>query len=196
MRLGIFGGSFDPPHAGHLRAAEAFVGEMKLDRLLVIPAGIPPHKRMEKLCSDADRLEMARLCFLSVPGAEVSDMEIKREGKSYTVDTLTELRRLYPHDGLFLYCGSDMLLSFTSWKDYEKILSLCTLCAMKRDGAQGFGERIDALSAVRLPVRTLRAPYITESSTQIREQLARGETPSGLTEEVARYVRERGLYGK
>ncbi len=195
MRLGVFGGSFNPPHAGHLRAARAFVSELRLDRLIVIPAGIPPHKRMEEACSDADRMEMTRLNFASLGDVvRVSDMEIRREGKSYTVDTLRELKKLFPHDALFLYCGSDMLTTFHLWRDYETILSMCTLCAMKRDESPGFFEAADALSKVRLPVRIIGTPYVEESSTAIREELARKETPAGLVPEVADYIKKRGIY--
>ncbi|MBQ9543687.1 MAG: nicotinate (nicotinamide) nucleotide adenylyltransferase [Clostridia bacterium] len=195
MRIGVFGGSFNPPHAGHLTAARAFVKEIALDRLIVIPAGVPPHKRLEVFCTDEDRLNMTRLNFSSL-GEKliVSDMEIRREGKSYTVDTLRELKNGHPHDALFLYCGSDMLTTFDQWYEYKQILSLCTLCAMRRDGAPGFEKAADALSRVRLPVRIISSPYTVESSTAIRKALAEGRTPEGLLPEVAQYISERGIY--
>ena len=195
MRIGVFGGSFNPPHAGHLTAARAFVGELALDRLLVIPAGIPPHKKMETLCTDADRMEMARLNFASLGSVvEVSDMEIRREGKSYTVDTLREIRAKNPRDALFLYCGSDMLVTFDQWYEYRQILSMCTLCAMRRDDSPGFFEAADALSRIRLPVRIIGAPFVEESSTAVRRSLAENKEAAGLVPEVARYIKERGIY--
>lgn len=195
MRLGVFGGSFNPPHAGHLTAARAFIKEIALDRLIVIPAGIPPHKKMETFCTDGDRMEMTRLNFASLGSVvEVSDMEIRREGKSYTADTLRELRALYPRDALFLYCGSDMLVTFHQWYEYKQILSMCTLCAMRRDDSGGFFEAADALSRVRLPVRIINSPFVEESSTALRRSLAEGSAPSGLVPEVARYIKERGIY--
>ena len=113
MNIGIFGGSFNPPHKGHLVAAKAFFEKAKLDSLIITVAGRPPHKELDLKCSDADRLEMTRLGFLPMGNkATVSDMEITRQGKSYTFDTLNQLKELYPDDKLFLYCGSDMLTSF------------------------------------------------------------------------------------
>ena len=111
-RIGIYGGTFSPPHNGHLAAARAFMEQMWLDILYVIPAAIPPHKQMAEPVSAADRLEMCRRAFAGMEGVYVSDMEIRRGGKSYTVDTLRELsgddRRL------FLLCGTDMVLTLDS----------------------------------------------------------------------------------
>ena len=113
-RIGIYGGTFSPPHNGHLAAARAFMEQMWLDILYVIPAAIPPHKQMAEPVSAADRLEMCRRAFAGMEGVYVSDMEIRRGGKSYTVDTLRELsgddRRL------FLLCGTDMVLTLDEWR--------------------------------------------------------------------------------
>ncbi len=197
MRLGIFGGSFNPPHRGHRVAAEAFCEKLELDHLLVIPAGLPPHKTLDRRCSDLQRLEMTRLNFsdLSTP-CTISDMEMKRKGKSYTVDTLLEIQAARAEDDLFLYCGSDMLLSFSSWYQYERILQLCTLCVMKRREESADWERaLGRFNQKALySVRVIDSPHVEESSTHLRDQLAKGESPTGLLPAVADYIRKKGLY--
>ena len=122
-RIGIFGGTFSPPHNGHLQAAKAFMEQMWLDILYVIPTALPPHKEMEIPVSAQHRLEMCRLAFSGMEGVYVSDMEIQRGGKSYTVETLRELtgedRRL------FFLCGTDMMLTLDRWREPEEIFKLC-----------------------------------------------------------------------
>ena len=113
MKIVIYGGSFNPPHCGHVEAAFAVSECLKPDKMLIIPASIPPHKELADGSPDAlERLELTRLAFADIPNAEVSDMEILREGKSYSVDTLEELMRLYPGSEFTFVMGSDMLLSF------------------------------------------------------------------------------------
>lgn len=197
MNLGIFGGSFNPPHRGHLVAAKAFFEEAKLDRLLITVAGKPPHKELDEKCSDAHRLEMTRLNFLSMgERVTVSDIELMRRGKSYTYDTLCQLKELYPDDKLFLYCGSDMLLSFKKWYRYTDILKMCTLCVMKRlDCVPLWESSLKELKA-EAPngIIPITAPHYEESSTAVREELSKGSIPAGLVDEVADYIRQRGLY--
>ena len=117
MRTGIFGGSFNPVHIGHICLAERMSEIMKLDRLFIIPAGVSPFKENNGGISDSDRLNMCRIAFGNHDNFFVSDIEIKRAGKSYTVDTVRELKKMYPGDDMFLFVGSDMLLSFDKWKD-------------------------------------------------------------------------------
>ena len=131
-RIGIFGGTFNPPHLGHKRLALDAFSAAKLDRLIVIPDNSPPHKDSGELVGASDRLEMAKLTF-SEDIFFVSDIEIKRSGKSYTYDTLIEIGKQCPGDELFLIIGSDMLLSFDKWFRYEEILSMVTICCMSRE---------------------------------------------------------------
>lgn len=137
-RTGIFGGTFSPPHRGHIRAAAAFVSEMKLDRLLVIPACIPPHKSIDDPGPDL-RLEMTRAAFsdnagFSIP-VKVSDYEIRKSGVSYTVDTLEHFSD--PDTELFLLCGGDMFESLESWREPERIFSLASVVGiMREDGTE------------------------------------------------------------
>ena len=133
-RLGIYGGTFSPSHIGHVRAAEAFVKAAELDELLIIPALIPPHKELDYPDDPRKRLEMCRLAFGDIDKACVCDIELCRKGKSYTVDTLTELTR----DGreLFLLCGTDMILTLDTWRSPDEIFRLCTPVCIRRETSQ------------------------------------------------------------
>ena len=143
MKLAIYGGSFNPPHLGHLEAAKTVCAELAPDKLLIIPDNIPPHKAMDPGSPTAEeRLALCRIAFRSIPGAEISDMEIRRRGKSYTAHTVRELREGYPDDELFLVVGSDMLLSFEEWYEFEYLLSECTLAVVSREE-----DDLDALRA-------------------------------------------------
>ncbi len=134
MRLLIYGGSFNPPHRGHVDALRTAAEQIRPDRILVIPAGIPPHKILAEGSPAAeDRLRLCRLAFSEIPGAEVSDLELRREGKSYTVDTLRELRQTMPEAELFFLVGTDMLLYMEQWHQFREIFDLCTLAALPRN---------------------------------------------------------------
>lgn len=138
MRTAIFGGSFNPPHLGHIRAATAAREALNAERLIVIPANLPPHKREAQGSPGPwERLRLTRLAFERSEAFEVSDMELQRGGKSYTVDTLEELHELYPDDELMLLMGADMLLSFdTVWYGAERILKLASLGVFPREAGQ------------------------------------------------------------
>ena len=192
-RIGIFGGTFNPPHIGHTRLAEHFVKELELDRLLVIPTFLPPHKQAADLASGEDRMNM---CLLAFPDAVVSSIELNRGGKSYTYDTLCEIREQYPGDELFFIVGSDMLLTFDKWYKYEEILDMVTLCAADREEGDSPLKQCgipDFFSGKRLVVSSL--PAFEVSSTEIRERIANGESTVGLLDEAVRfYIDEKGLY--
>ncbi|MCD8005153.1 MAG: nicotinate-nicotinamide nucleotide adenylyltransferase, partial [Oscillospiraceae bacterium] len=133
MKIGIFGGTFDPPHLGHMEAARTAVAALELDRLLFVPARTPPHKNLpEDGASPAQRLEMTELMAdgLGMPGvARASGLELEREGKSYTADTLRQLHELFPQDELWLLVGSDMFLSLHRWSRPEEIMALAGVAA-------------------------------------------------------------------
>lgn len=186
MAIGIFGGTFNPPHLGHLRLLEAFAKQFRLDRVLVIPTFVPPHKAAPDLASAEDRLEMCRLMFTDARYI-VSDMEIRRGGRSYTVETLETLQAEYPGEALYLLMGSDMLLSFDTWFRADDIRRMCTLCAAPRDGET----KLDGASAKLL---TDFEPLVL-SSTEVRQRVCAGEDPSPLTGgAVGAFIRARGLY--
>ena len=198
MRVGIYGGTFSPVHNGHVAAAKAFMEQMWLDILYVIPTGVTPHKTMKGDATAADRLEMCRLAFAGMEGVIVSDLEMRREGKSYTVDTL---RELYDPDGrLFLLMGTDMLLTLDKWREPEEIFRLCYPVYIRReeDGA------LDAAIVEKIKtyqekygkvVRRIMAPPILISSTDVRAAVAEGFPIEGaVPSSVAAYIRDRGLY--
>lgn len=199
-RIGIYGGTFSPPHNGHLRAAQAFMEQMQLDFLFVIPTALPPHKEMEDPVSAEDRLAMCRLAFAGMEGVYVSDMEIRRGGKSYTVDTLKELsgddRRL------FLLLGTDMLLTLGTWRDPETIFQLSYPVYVRREDDRALDKRIVATIAdfrerFGKVVRRIVTEPILLSSSEVRKDLADGKkNTKKVPAEVARYIAEHNLYGK
>ena len=139
MRIAVFGGSFNPPHIGHVKAAVAAKKALGADRLIVIPTAVSPHKpQPEGSPSARARLEMTRLAFAGFEGVEVSDMELRRGGRSYTVDTLEELSLAFKGAELVLLMGTDMLLGFDRiWRGYERILELSSLGVFSRDASGG-----------------------------------------------------------
>ena len=202
MRIGIYGGTFNPIHRGHLTAAAAAAKQLCLDKLLLVPDAIPPHKPLPAGSADAaDRLEMVQLCTGELPvPAEVTDLELRRQGASYSCDTLAALREQYPADELFFLMGSDMFLSFESWHRPEEICRLATLAVFSRrtaDEAAAFARQKEKLEkAFSARVTVVMNPEVIEvSSTQLREELARGRGRAYLTEPVYGYILRKGLYG-
>ena len=198
MRVGIYGGTFSPVHNGHVAAAKAFMEQMWLDILYVIPTGVTPHKDMQGDATAADRLEMCRLAFEGMEGVIVSDLEMRREGKSYTVDTL---RELYDPEGrLFLLMGTDMLLTLDKWREPDEIFRLCYPVYVRRetDGEMD-GAIVEKISSYQQKygkvVRRIVTPAIELSSTDVRAAVAEGFPIEGaVPPAVAAYIRDRGLY--
>lgn len=202
MKIGVYGGTFNPIHRGHLSAASAAAEQLGLDKLLLIPDAIPPHKPLPAgSAGGEDRLEMVRLCTGDLPvSAEVSDMELRRQGASYTCDTLLALRRAYPADELFLLMGSDMFLSFETWSRPAEICRLATLAVFSRrreDESAVFGrQKIKLEQTYGARITVVRNPHVVEiSSTELRERLSRGQGREHLTEPVYGYILRKGLYG-
>ena len=201
MKVGIFGGTFNPIHKGHTEAAYAFLRCVNPDKLLVIPTKIPPHKAIKGDDDPEIRLEMTGRAF-SEDGEydariEVSDIEIRSEGKSYTYYTLQKLKSM-GYDDFYLYCGTDMLLSFDTWFRFEDILSMCTLAYASRleNACPEASEKI-AMLRERYGARILEIPLdpIEISSSEIREMIHKGEDASAyLSPAVLRFIDERGLY--
>lgn len=201
MKVGIFGGTFNPIHKGHTEAAYAFLRCVNPDKLLVIPTKIPPHKAIKGDDDPEIRLEMTRRAF-SENGeydkrVEVSDIEIRSEGKSYTYYTLQKLKSM-GYDDFYLYCGTDMLLSFDSWFRFEDILSMCTLAYANRleSACPEASEKITMLRE-RYGARILEIPLdpIEISSSEIREMIHKGEDAAAyLSSPVLRFIDERRLY--
>ena len=199
IRIGIYGGTFSPPHNGHIQAAKAFMEQMWLDFLYVIPAALPPHKEMDVAISAKDRLEMCRHAFAGIEGIYVSDMEIRRGGRSYTVDTLRELsgedRRL------FLLCGTDMMLTLDQWRAPEEIFRLSYPVYIRRDNDRSLDATLIAKIAeynqkYGKVVRRIVTDPIELSSSQVREALANGRDISKMVPPaVKKYIADNHLYG-
>ena len=137
-RIGIYGGSFNPPHLGHIRAAQETRRRLRLDRVILIPDAVPPHKTLAAGSPDAKtRLALVRLAVEGCEGLEVSDIELRRDGPSYTVDTLRQLHTQYPQDELFLLMGTDMFLTFDQWRGPDAIAQMAALVCMYRSEKSG-----------------------------------------------------------
>ena len=198
LRIGIYGGTFSPVHIGHVQAAKAFMEQMWLDVLYVIPTGVTPHKQMDGEVTAAQRLRMCELAFEGIEGVIVSDLEIRREGKSYTVDTLQALsgedRRL------FLLMGTDMMLTLDSWREPSRIFELCYPVYIRRESDKALDEEIVQKIAYYNQkygkvVRRIVSDPIVVSSTDVRRAIAAGQSIEGLVPaRVAAYIKENGLY--
>ncbi len=198
MRVGIYGGTFSPIHNGHIAAARAFMEQMWLDILYVIPTGISPHKVMKGDATAADRLEMCRLAFADTEGVIVSDLEIRREGKSYTVDTLRAFAR--EGDRLFLLLGTDMLLTLDSWREPEEIFRLAYPVYIRREADGTLDDVIVGKIAAynerfgKVVRRVVSSP-IEVSSGEIRASVAAGRSVTDMVPPaVAAYMEAHGLY--
>ncbi|MBQ7098853.1 MAG: nicotinate (nicotinamide) nucleotide adenylyltransferase [Oscillospiraceae bacterium] len=197
-RIGIYGGTYNPPHIGHLRAAEYAIEALSLDRLLLIPTGVSPHKEMAAGAGTADRLHMLELSAKGIEKAEVSDIEIRRGGRSYTVDTLRTIKAEHPESELYLLMGTDMFTSFLTWREPEEIMKLATLAVFCR-GEKGERVRIEdqksALESLGARVELVENPVTAISSTDLRRMLVFGCADPFLMPGVDDYIRANGLYG-
>ena len=197
-KIGIFGGTFDPPHRGHVAVAAEAARLLALDRLLVIPTGIPPHKVLPPDAPDAeDRLAMTRLAFADIPIAEVREDELRREGKSYTYLTLEALRQEMPEAEFWLIMGADMFLKLESWKEARRIFAACSIAALCRekidDGTLLLRHAEELNRRYGADCRVLRHQVYEVSSTSVRD--GDPATDGRLPQKVCDYIRERGLYG-
>ena len=195
-KIGIFGGSFDPPHIGHIQAAKQAIEALRLDRLLLIPARIAPHKK-GSVAEPQHRLAMLRIASEGLPNTTVSDLEISREGTSYTWETVEKVRALHPDAEIFLLMGSDMFLAFQNWKHPERILAQATLAVFCR-GGKGEKASIAAkkaeLEAQGHKIVCLENKVVNISSTQMRRLLAFQCADEFLPAGVGDYIRAHGLY--
>ena len=197
-RIGIYGGTFNPPHIGHIRAAQQAAEFLQLDKLLLIPDRIAPHKQIPSGSpTPQQRLEMLQIAVANSPKLETSDIELRREGPSYSYITVEQLREAHPEAKLFLLMGTDMFLSFLSWKNPERILANVTLAVLYR-GEKGEVSRIEEqmqkLTAIGAEVVLVKNDVVNISSTQMRRLLAFRCAGQMLPEGVLDYIRENRLY--
>jgi len=202
VRIGLFGGTFDPPHHGHLLAASDAFEALALDRLIWIPAAEQPLKQGTQSASAADRLAMVRLLVGDDARFAVDPIEIERAGLSYTVETVEALRGRFPGDELVLLLGTDVLATFARWREPRRIASLARVALLHRAVHGGAVEKAAVVGAVRAVTGDdLPAPVVLDtrrvdvSSTEIRERARDGRSLHGyVPDAVARYVREHALY--
>ena len=196
MRLGIFGGTFDPIHLGHLVLAEQCREACALDRLLFVVAGSPPHKPGERTAA-SHRLEMARLATAGNPAFVVSDVETVRPGPHYSVETLGALTREHPGDDLFFLIGADSLADLPGWREPHRIASLATIVVVNRPGGLAVEpSRFPDLGPEARGVVVVTIPPIGIASSDLRGRLASGRSVRYMVPRgVEAYIRSHGLYG-
>lgn len=193
-RVGIFGGTFNPIHKGHISLAKQLGSACQLDRIVLMPTNCPPHKRPPQLADNADRLAMCRLAARGETNIEVSSLEFELGGKSYTVRSLKEYKKRFPQDDLFLLIGSDMIFTFDLWKDYQEILRIATVAAGARREREyeAMREKANALGG---NIRVEQVNVFPMSSTQIRLRIAQGlQYGTYLAPAVAQYIQQHHLY--
>jgi len=216
QRIGILGGTFNPIHLGHLAAAEEVRDRLKLEKVIFIPSYLPPHKSEEDMPSAVERQEMARLAIKGNSHFTVSDIELRRGGRSYTIDTIEELRRAHAAADLYFITGLDSFLEIGTWKEWERLLTLCSFVVLSREGYRfqdiaklGFlnaperelgeldgGKRRQALlQAGNMRVHLEQIPFYDISSTDIRMRVREGRSIKyHLPEAVEHYIIENKLY--
>ena len=195
MKIAIFGGAFNPVHLGHVNLARQYIEILKLDRLLIIPTYDPPHRKND-LISVSDRINMLNIAFGGVKNVEISDIEARLKGKSYTFNTIGEIKKQYPDAELFLIVGEDQFLAFDKWYKFEEILTEVTVCTAQRN------ENKTALMH-RFAKETLGTKNyfianfdpVVVSSSEIREKLKNGENVDTLiSKDVLEYIKKHELY--
>jgi nicotinate-nucleotide adenylyltransferase len=191
MRIGLFGGTFNPPHVGHLIIAEVVREELELDKVLFIPCANPPHKTDIELVDAIHRLEMTRLAVKNNLYFDVSDIEIRRGGKSYTIDTVRSFKSSYPGDNFFLLIGVDQLIEFHTWREPEEILNTISVVVFNRPPFDISMARREYIQMTKF----IRVPDIEISATEIRNRIRAGRSIRYFVpDEVELYIRKNNLY--
>lgn len=198
-KIGIMGGTFDPIHYGHLVTAEAARDKFNLDKVIFVPSGNPPHKKHRPISPGADRINMTVLATGNNPYFKVSDLELKREGYTYTIDTLKGFISMYGEGTVFYFItGADAVMEILTWKDVSSILKLCRIVSAYRPGSDinKFKNMVDELERVyRSNVYTIEVPALAISSTEIRRRVKSGITIKYLLPEVVEdYILKKELY--
>ena len=200
-KIGIFGGTFNPIHLGHIRLGQLVLDEIKLDKILYIPDNTPPHKSDRNLACGEDRLNMINISLKDFDNMESSDIELKREGKSYTFETLLELKNLYPNDELYLITGADMFLTLDKWREPETIFKTANIIGVPRvksdfEKMEEYAEKVIKPMGAKIFMLS-QTVFDTASSTYVRENIDDYQKIKDMiTPEVYRYITEKGLYRK
>ena len=200
-KIGIFGGTFNPIHLGHIRLGQLVLDEIKLDKILFIPDNTPPHKSNKELASGMDRLEMINISLKDHKNMESSDIELKREGKSYTYETLLELKKQNPNDELFLLTGADMFLTLDKWREPETIFETANIIGVPRvdsdfEKMEAYAENVIKPMGARIFMLS-KTVFDTASSTYVRDNIDDYQKIRDMiTPEVYGYITEKNLYRK
>jgi nicotinate-nucleotide adenylyltransferase len=198
QRIGLLGGTFNPIHLGHLLIAQDALEQLALDRVKFIPSATPPHKTVGALASERDRIRMIELAIRRDRRFEMDDLEIRRGGISYSVDTLTELRRRHPQADFFFIIGADSLRELHLWREAQRVVRLCTFVTVPRPGFEArpvVDRRLDAASRKRLRQHVLAGHTCDIASREIRARVASGRPIRYLVPDaVTEYIRRRRLY--
>lgn len=200
-RIGILGGTFNPIHLGHIRLGSIVLKELKLDKIIFVPDNTPPHKSDRDLAGGIDRLNMIKLSIKDCPNLEASDIELKREGKSYTCDTLQELKKQYPCDELFLITGADMFLTLDRWMNPDVIFKNAGVIGVPRVKAdfekmKEYGKVVLEPMGARVYMLS-KTVYDTASSTFVRENIGDyDKVKDMISAEVYEYIKANNLYRK
>jgi nicotinate-nucleotide adenylyltransferase len=191
QRIGILGGAFDPPHNAHVAMAEAAMAQYHLDALHIIPTGDAWHKT-RNLSTGAARADMARLAFADVQGVVVNDMELQRQGPSYTIDTLQSLELQYPGAQFFIFVGEDQGKALGTWREIEQIARRAIICVAEREMP---GTPDSVVPSHDIPTQALKLPQLPHSATQVRARVAHGQPIDALVPKtVALYIYRHHLY--
>lgn len=196
-KIGIFGGTFNPIHNGHLNIAKKIGKSLGLDAIHIIPANVPPHKSYISIMEGKHRYEMCRLACEGNPLFILNDIELKKEGRSYTIDTLKEVSSYYKDCKLYLIMGSDSFLSVVNWVGFEEIIKLATLCTSPRDvnEIQQLNKMNQFLKSKSADTILCNFPVMPISSTLIRKNIYNGLGINGMVpENVADYIKKNNLY--
>ncbi len=199
LRIGICGGTFDPIHLGHLAVAEFIRNEYGLDKVLFMPSGMPPHKNLTNVADSVHRLNMVKCAVSTNRYFEAIPIEVEREGYTYTVDTLRELREMYPDKTEFYYIiGADVVMDLLVWRNVREVFKLTRFIAVMRPGfaKEKFSERLESLkSKYDIDISSLEIPLLEISSTLIRDRVKAGKSIKYLvTESVEEYIKKNDLY--
>ena len=194
VRIGVFGGAFDPPHLGHVALARAAVAQWGLERLYIVPTGHASHKT-RSLTPAPHRLALCALAFADVANATVDAREIERHGPSYTVDTLESLQREHPDAQLYLFVGQDQAQTLQHWHRPEDLARLAIICAAHRPPSADSEKHFDVPAAAKFAIQNLHMPAMAHSASDIRARLAQHQSIETLVPpSVARYIAHHHLY--
>lgn len=197
-RFGIMGGTFDPIHFGHLVIANEVLDQYKLDKIIFVPTGTPPHKSTEGMSSAYHRYMMVQFATMTNPKFYVSDLETKKRGICYTIDTIRELKKKYSNTDFYFITGTDAVLDLPTWKEPEKILKLCKFIAVNRPGyiSDNFDKEINKIiKEYGGSIDIIKVPQLKISSTDIRDRICYNRSVKYLLPEIVeQYILKNGLY--